>query len=184
MTNRHPGLFFSLHNRQPNWWLTIFCISLISIILDCGCTRRNASPSISKFDQAANSVHSRHGGYYKLGKPYKINGKIYFPRHDKYYDRIGVASWYGGKHHGRQTANGEIYDENILSGAHPTLPLPSYVRVTNLENNLTVVVRINDRGPFVPGRIIDLSSRAARELKFITKGLAKVRVEYIRPAPL
>jgi rare lipoprotein A (peptidoglycan hydrolase) len=124
------------------------------------------------------------GGVWKLGEPYLAAGKWYIPVNDQSYDRVGLASWYGDFFHGRPTANGEIYDMNALSGAHPTLPLPTYVTVTNLANNRTVVVRINDRGPYHDGRIIDLSHRAARELGFYGHGTAAVRVRYLRPAPL
>ncbi len=127
---------------------------------------------------------SSSGGTHKIGRPYTINGITYVPRHEPDYNRVGLASWYGAQFHGRRTANGEVYDMNRLSAAHPTLPLPSYVRVTNLDNGIVRIVRVNDRGPFVPGRIIDLSSRAARELQFRSRGLARVRVEYVSSAPL
>jgi rare lipoprotein A len=124
------------------------------------------------------------GGVFKLGDPYLAGGKWYVPINDPSYDRVGLASWYGDFFHGRRTANGEIYDMNALSGAHPTLPLPTYVAVTNLSNNRTVVVRINDRGPYHEGRIIDLSRRAAELLGFYGHGSAAVRVRYVAPAPL
>jgi rare lipoprotein A len=116
-------------------------------------------------------------GRYKVGKPYKINGKWYYPAVDYDYDEVGYASWYGPGFHGKKTANGEIYNENALTAAHKTLPMPSIVRVTNLENNRVLVVRINDRGPYVDGRIIDLSRRAAQLLGMERKGVARVRVE-------
>ena len=97
---------------------------------------------------------------------------------------MGIASWYGDYFHGRLTANGEYYDMNALSAAHKTLPLPSYLRVTNLENNKSIVVRLNDRGPYIDDRIIDLSKKAAIELEMLNKGTAKVRVQYIEEAPL
>ncbi len=126
----------------------------------------------------------RGGGRFKLGSPYRVGGRIYVPRHDPSYDRNGIASWYGIDFHGRKTANGEVYDMDAVSAAHPTLPLPSYVRVTNLENNRSIVVRVNDRGPFKPGRIIDLSKRAAHQLGFIRQGTARVNVRYLGPARL
>ena len=116
---------------------------------------------------------------YKLGSPYEIDHVWYFPSYDSNYDRTGVASWYGHPFHGRATANGEHYDMNEVTAAHPTLPLPSRVRVTNLENGRQLVVRVNDRGPFVDGRIIDVSRRAAQLLGFYRNGLAEVRVEYL-----
>lgn len=124
------------------------------------------------------------GGRYQVGKPYKVAGRWYKPRHDENYDNTGLASWYGPNFHGRETANGEIFDQYALSAAHPTLPLPSYVRVTNLENNRSIVVRVNDRGPFAHGREIDLSQRTAEMLGFINKGTARVRVKYVGKAPL
>lgn len=119
------------------------------------------------------------GGEHKVGAPYKINGVRYVPREDPTYDRTGIASWYGRKFHGRRTANGERYDMYAVSAAHPTLPLPSFVRVTNLQNGRSIVVRINDRGPFARGRIIDLSYRAAQLLGYVKQGTARVRVSAV-----
>lgn len=124
------------------------------------------------------------GGRYQVGKPYTIRGKKYYPREDPNYSKTGSASWYGPNFHGRLTANGEVYDQFGLSAAHPTLPLPSYAKVTNLENGSSVTVRINDRGPFSKNRIIDLSARAAQLLGYEHKGVAKVRVEYVGKARL
>lgn len=124
------------------------------------------------------------GGRYHVGKPYKIKGKTYRPKEDPDYSKVGIASWYGSAFHGRKTANGEIYDMGELTAAHPTLPLPSYVRVTNVANNRSVVVRVNDRGPFKQGRIIDVSSAAADMLDFKRAGTAKVKVEYVGRARL
>lgn len=122
--------------------------------------------------------------HYKIGKPYKINGRWYQPAEEPDYDRRGIASWYGDDFHGRPTANGEIFDMRQMTAAHTTLPMPSLVEVTNLENGRQAVVRVNDRGPFAHNRIIDLSRAAARSLGFERKGLAKVRVRYLSPAPL
>jgi rare lipoprotein A len=124
------------------------------------------------------------GGRYTVGRPYEVNGERYTPREDPEYDRTGVASWYGELFHGRHTANGEIYDMDRLSAAHPTLPLPVYVHVTNLQNGRSLVVRVNDRGPFKKNRIIDLSRRSAEILGFRHKGTAPVRVRYLRRAPI
>jgi len=124
------------------------------------------------------------GGRYQVGKAYKVAGKWYKPKDEPNYDKTGIASWYGPNFHGRLTANGEIFDQNALSAAHPTLPLPSYVRVTNVSNGNSVMVRVNDRGPFAHGRIIDLSSRTADILQMKQQGTAKVRVQYVGRAPL
>lgn len=156
----------------------------------------SGSPTIStktKFSEAAYGVKAsprvasgkripEGGGRSMVGKPYRVKGKTYVPRHDPDYSATGLASWYGPNFHGRKTANGEVYDMNDLSAAHPTLPLPSYVRVTNLSNQRSVVVRVNDRGPFAHGRIIDVSANAAALLDFKSRGVAKVKVDYVGPA--
>jgi rare lipoprotein A len=121
-------------------------------------------------------------GVYKLGQPYQIEGRWYVPEFDPAYDQVGVASWYGHPFHGRPTANGERFDRNSLSAAHPTMPLPSIVRVTNLANQRQMELRVNDRGPFVKDRIIDLSQAAARQLGLERAGTAPVRVEFLRLA--
>jgi rare lipoprotein A len=126
----------------------------------------------------------RGGGRFQVGKPYQVAGKWFTPKAQPGYDRKGAASWYGEAFHRRKTSNGEYFDMNMLTAAHPTLPLPSYAQVTNLENGKTVVVRINDRGPFVGTRIIDLSKKAAEALDYKHKGKAKVRVQWIGNAPL
>jgi rare lipoprotein A len=124
------------------------------------------------------------GGSYRLGKPYNINGRTYVPSDNPSYRAEGVASWYGPDFHGRQTANGELYDMHAISAAHPTMPLPSYARVTNLDNGRSIIVRVNDRGPYVRNRIIDLSIGTAKALNFYGHGLARVRVEFVGRAPL
>jgi rare lipoprotein A len=126
----------------------------------------------------------RGGGREQVGKPYKIRGKWYYPREDMAYDKSGTASWYGAAFHGRRTANGEIYDMNQLSAAHPTMPLPSYARVTNLSNGNTLIVRVNDRGPYAHNRLIDMSKRAAEMLDYTGSGTAQVRVQYVGRAPV
>ncbi len=118
-------------------------------------------------------------GAYKIGDPYQVNGVWYYPKADFNYQQTGIASWYGPGFHGKRTANGERYDQNALTAAHRTLPMPSMVRVTNLENGRSIKVRINDRGPFKNARIIDLSRRAADLLGFRKRGTAKVRVEIL-----
>ena len=124
------------------------------------------------------------GGTYRLGKPYLVAGREYVPEHDENYRAEGIASWYGADFHGRLTANGEVYDKEAISAAHPTLPMPCYARVTNLANGRSIIVRVNDRGPYAKDRVIDLSSKTAELLGYKGHGLARVRVEYAGPAPL
>jgi rare lipoprotein A len=124
------------------------------------------------------------GGTYRIGAPYVMGGRTYVPQEDPNYRAEGLASWYGSDFHGRETANGEVYDMHGISAAHPTLPLPSYVRVTNLGNNRSLIVRVNDRGPYHSNRLIDLSAKAARLLDFHSEGIARVRIEYVGRAPL
>lgn len=118
-------------------------------------------------------------GNFKVGKAYQVEGQWYYPKVDLAYEESGIASWYGPNFHGKKTANGEIFDMNLIGAAHKTLPLPSVVRVTNLENGRSLIVRINDRGPFVRGRIIDMSKRAAELLGMTNKGTAMVHVRLL-----
>jgi rare lipoprotein A len=118
-------------------------------------------------------------GYYKIGEPYIVKNKKYCPKEDEQYKAEGIASWYGSFFHGKKTANGDKFNKRALTAAHPTLPLPSVVRVTNIENNKTVILMVNDRGPFSKKRLIDVSERAAEILGMKRKGMAKVIVEYL-----
>lgn len=124
------------------------------------------------------------GGRYQVGKPYTVRGNTYVPAEQPGYVATGDASWYGSDFHGRRTANGEIFSANAITGAHPTLPLPSYVRVTNQANGRSIIVRVNDRGPYMPGRIMDLSHRAAEMLGYVNNGHTAIKAEYVGPAPL
>jgi rare lipoprotein A len=124
------------------------------------------------------------GGEYKLGAPYQIQGVWYVPAEEPDYDEVGTASWYGDEFDGKATANGETFDKYAASAAHATLPMPSIVEVTNLDNGRTIRVRLNDRGPYKAGRLIDLSRGAAEELGYMDKGTARVRVRYVGPAKL
>lgn len=157
--------------RVRRRWFSMGVIFFVTVLMASACGR-------------SDSINHQAGGHYKIGAPYVIKGVRYYPRADRSYSRIGMASWYGGKFHGRVTANGELFDKYKLSAAHPTLPLPSHVRVKNLDNGRSLVLRVNDRGPFVAGRIIDVSERAAEFLKFRGKGVERVRVTYLGPAPL
>src|ERR1700722_5412617 len=126
----------------------------------------------------------RGGGTYRVGKPYTVGGRVYVPEEDVNYREEGLGSWYGDDFPGRQTANGEVFDMDGLSAAHPTLPMPSYARVTNLSNGKSLIVRVNDRGPYANNRLIDVSHKAAELLDFKGVGVARVRVEYVGRAPL
>ena len=134
--------------------------------------------------QLQNNSISRELGEYKVGKPYQVRGIWYYPSVDPDYDETGIASWYGPGFHGKRTANGALFDENKVSAAHKTLPLPSVVRVTNLENGRSIKVLVNDRGPFAEGRIIDLSRRAAQLLDSERSGTARVRVQFMEQESL
>jgi len=126
----------------------------------------------------------RGGGTEKIGTPYTVRGRTYYPTATPKQEETGLASWYGAAFHGRLTANGEVYDMNHLTAAHKTMPLPSYARVTNTENGRSLIVRVNDRGPFAHDRVIDLSKRAADLLGYTHGGTARVKVEYAGRAPL
>jgi len=147
-----------------------FALTIASTLM-AGC----ASTPQQHVRKSASSAVER--GYYKIGDPYQIEGVTYTPAEDWNYDETGIASWYGPDFHGKRTANGELYDMNQVTGAHKTLPMPSLVRVTNLENGRQIVVRVNDRGPFARSRVIDLSRRGAQLLGFERIGTAKVRVQ-------
>jgi rare lipoprotein A len=140
----------------------------------------SASPRVVQFGEPV----PKGGGTYRVGKPYMVGGQTYSPEENTDYRAEGVASWYGDDFHGRRTANGEVYDMQSISAAHPTLPIPSYARVTNLANQRSIIVRVNDRGPYHAGRLIDLSARTARLLGFQDNGTARVRVEYVGRASL
>ena len=150
-------------------------LSSILLITLSGCIP-NVHAKKSDTQQVVNNTH------YKVGKPYKVNNRQYNPKKHNNYTEVGIASWYGSKadkFHNKTTANGDIYNKRSLTAAHKTLPMPCMVRVTNLSNNRSVMVMINDRGPFVHGRIIDLSERAAELLGMKNRGVAKVKVEYL-----
>lgn len=146
--------------------------------------RSTPAPSSRSLPAPPPSQDNRTAGRYKVGSPYQVNGRWYTPAEDPRYNEVGVASWYGDAFNGAPTANGEVFDMYLISAAHKTLPLPSIVEVTNLDNGRSIQVRVNDRGPFVDGRIIDLSRAAADELGVLQAGLARVRVRYVGRAPL
>lgn len=160
----------------------ISCFGLCLLLINCS-SRKVDIPHSPRAVPQGHPI-PKGGGSYKVGKPYQIFGRWYHPREDPDYRVRGVASWYGQNFHGRYTANGEIYDMHALSAAHPTMPLPSYARVTNLENGHSIVVRVNDRGPYAHERVIDLSMRAAEMLDFHEDGTADVEVSYMSRAPI
>jgi rare lipoprotein A len=134
-----------------------------------------ASPRLVAEGQAV----PKGGGRELVGRPYKIAGRTYVPREAPNYSRVGTASWYGSAFHGRMTANGEIFDRHSIAAAHPTMPLPSYARVTNLTNGRSMIVRVNDRGPYHGNRVVDVSEKVAEALAFKHAGVARVRVDYV-----
>jgi rare lipoprotein A len=140
----------------------------------------SSSPRVVEFGEPV----PKGGGTYRVGKPYIVAGRIYVPEEDVNYREEGTASWYGDDFHGRLTANGEVFDMGALTAAHPTLPMPCYARVTNLSNGKSLVVRVNDRGPYHGNRLIDVSNKAAELLEFKGNGVARVRVEYVGRAPI
>ena len=140
----------------------------------------SSSPRVVEFGEPV----PKGGGTYRVGKPYTVAGRVYVPEEDVNYHEEGLASWYGDDFHGRLTANGEIFDMDSLTAAHPTLPMPCYARVTNLSNGKSLIVRVNDRGPYHGNRLIDVSNKAAELLDFKGNGVARVRVEYVGRAPL
>lgn len=144
--------------------------------------REPVSPAPQAYAKSAPAPAAR--GRYKTGDPYQVGGIWYVPHDQPNYDQTGIASWYGDAFNMKATANGEIFDMNQFSAAHTTLPLPSMVEVTNLDNGKKLILRVNDRGPFVGGRVIDLSRAAAHELGYERQGTARVRVRYVGPAPL
>ncbi len=175
--------------ESPGPWISARSIAAIitCLVITTACSHRSSSThgyrSASRPAPASQAGYARRGTY-KLGRPYTVRGQTYVPRHQPNYDVVGLASWYGNEFVGSPTANGETFSDNRMTAAHPTLPLPSLVRVTNLSNGRQIVVRVNDRGPFVGGRIIDLSKRAAHALGYVRNGTARVRVQYIGPARL
>jgi rare lipoprotein A len=160
--------------------VAVGCVTLAHCSGPFGGKESRYSPRVIEDGEAV----PKGGGSYRVGKAYNINGRTYVPGENPNYRAEGIASWYGPDFHGRLTANGEIYDMHAISAAHTTMPLPSYARVTNLENGRSIIVRVNDRGPYVRDRLIDLSIGTAKALDFYGNGLARVRVEYVGRAPL
>jgi rare lipoprotein A len=165
--------------------VSYWSILVLSLCVSCSGTnyivfRGNRYSRVTNGDEDLSYQRRRNQkGTYKVGKPYKIFGKEYCPEEDRFYREVGVASWYGEDFHNKKTANGDIFNMNGMTAAHRTLPMPSIVRVTNLENGRNILLEVNDRGPFANDRIIDVSRKAAHRLGFIEKGTARVRVEFM-----
>jgi len=155
--------------------------SLLALGLCAACLALAGCASGPPSPPAGGAAGAAHGGVYKVGSPYQINGVWYYPAEDWSYEETGIASWYGEAFHGKYTANGEVFDLNALTAAHRTLPMPSIVEVTNLDNGRLLRLRVNDRGPYARNRIIDVSRRAAQLLGFEGIGTAKVRVKFLVP---
>jgi rare lipoprotein A len=164
----------SIRNRFNYSVLVIALVFAITSCADKGYIIKSGG-----YRSQRNTISEASSGSYKVGKPYEVFGIMYYPQEDYEYNEVGVSSWYGEDFHAKKTANGEKYDMNSLTAAHKTLPLPSIVRVTNLENGRSLILRVNDRGPFVNNRIIDVSKRAAKLLGFKQQGTTKVRVQIL-----
>src|SRR5216684_7636039 len=160
---------------QSSWRLAPVPVLIVVALMLAACSGTGHAPS------AGATADTRGRAIYKVGNPYQIDGAWYYPAEDWNYDETGIASWYGEAFHGKDTANGESFDLNAITAAHRTLPMPTIVQVTNLENGRSLQVRVNDRGPYARGRIIDLSRRSAQLLGFEGQGTAKVRVKILVP---
>lgn len=161
-----------------NFGLRVFLLTFLCLTLNgCMNSKERFYKKLSKEDPK----NTTYAGHYKIGNSYKIKNKTYTPRKNLHYNEIGIASWYGKNcgFHGKKTANGDKYNKNLLTAAHRTLPLPSLVKVTNVTNGKSLIVMVNDRGPFIKNRIIDVSEKAASILGFKRCGTAKVRVQYL-----
>ena len=148
------------------------------VAFTCGCAHEGREFQYENLTEEVSAI-KKDGGYYKVGNPYKVMGQYYTPKEDYNYSEVGIASWYGDDFHDKKTANGETYDMRAITAAHRTLPLPSIVKVTNLENGRSIIARVNDRGPYVKNRIIDVSQKGAELLGYRQKGTAKVKVEIL-----
>lgn len=175
--------------RRQFWFVTLLGV-LALVLVGCSTGKKYSSNKRDPFAGKGSPYYKgsgplpKGGGKYHVGSPYQVAGRWFTPKEQPNYDKTGTASWYGEAFHRRMTSNGEWFDMNDFTAAHPTLPLPSYAKVTNLENGREIVVRLNDRGPFVGTRIIDLSKRSSDALGFRRKGKAEVRVQWIGYAPL
>ncbi len=180
---------FAAAAAAPNRFVRAVAVSVIGLcVAQCMPEAKLASvvPDVvtQTFSKSEPEYLPKGIGYDKTGKPYTVAGKLYVPREEKGYTATGLASWYGPSFHGRETANGEVFDRNSVSIAHPTMPLPSYVRVTNVLNGRSIIARVNDRGPFHGNRLVDVSEQVAIGLNFKHLGTARLKVDYIGRAPV
>lgn len=160
-------------------YIRSFLLLILSLALTACSTGKKTGSYRELSKEDPKNIHYK--GHYKIGKKYSIKGKTYQPTEDINYDQVGIASWYGAKDgfHGKKTANGDRYNKHLLTAAHTSLPLPSLIKVTNLNNRKSLIVMVNDRGPFCKNRILDVSEKAAEVLGFKRCGTTKVRVQYL-----
>jgi rare lipoprotein A len=189
--SRKTGQFQA--NPRPGPWRIVLGVGISLLVADCASQStisRNGGIDPKYGVRASRRVYEdgetipKGGGAHLVGQPYIVAGRTYVPQEVSRYSVVGLASWYGSAFHGRLTANGEVFDRYSISGAHKTLPLPSYVRVTNIRNGRSIVVRVNDRGPYHASRVMDVSERVADVLDFKSIGTTQVKVDYLRPASL
>ncbi len=180
-----------IRSRTASGWLRPAAVIMLGLLVANCATPPTKTASGNKYGVKASpkviadgEPIPKGGGYDMVGKPYTVAGKLYVPREDKNYSAVGTASWYGPSFHGRMTANGEVFDRESISVAHPTMPLPSYVRVTNTLNGRSIIARVNDRGPYHDDRLVDVSEQVATSLNFKHLGTARVKVDYIGRAPM
>lgn len=172
--------------KRAGVWGALVAVSAVSLA-GCSAIQPNRLAGAEPLERVVgpNDPVKPGGGRYQVGKAYSIGGQTYVPREDPHLDEVGMASWYGGAyHHGTRTSNGEVVDRTAITAAHRTMPLPSYARVTSLATGRSIIVRINDRGPFARGRIIDLSEKTAELLDIKGRGVSKIRVQYVGKAGL
>lgn len=156
--------------------LSLIIVTMISL---SACASTEYASHLIKSSGGKGNYNTANAGNFKVGKPYTVMGQTYAPQETYSYKERGMASWYGPGFHGNKTASGEIYDKYAYTAAHRTLQMPSLVRVTNLDNGKSIIVRVNDRGPFAKGRVIDISKRAAQAIDMIGTGTARVEVELL-----
>ncbi len=180
-----------IRSRNTLGWLRPAAVIMLGLLVANCATNPTKTASGNKYGVKASpkvipdgEPIPKGGGYDMVGKPYTVAGKLYVPREDKNYSAVGTASWYGPSFHGRMTANGEVFDRESISVAHPTMPLPSYVRVTNTLNGRSIIARVNDRGPYHDDRLVDVSEQVATSLNFKHLGTARVKVDYVGRAPM